>query len=135
MKNDQTQLLFEKVKHTLENHYPKGWGGAAGVILEDGEILTSISPEFENAASSVCMELGSYLQAATLDKKITHNLCLARESEHEKLFVLTPCGICQERLIFWGNTVECGVELLKNHAVHYVPLSALQPYHWSKVYQ
>lgn len=135
MKNDKTQLLFEKVEHTLENHYPTGWGGAAGVILEDGEILTSISPEFENASSNVCMELGSYLQAAALDKKITHTLCLARESEHEKLVVLTPCGICQERLSFWGNTVECGVELLQNHAVHYVPLSDLQPYHWSRVYQ
>ncbi|WP_367366364.1 cytidine deaminase [Leuconostoc pseudomesenteroides] len=105
------------------------------MLLENGDILTSISPEFPNAASSICMELGSYIQAATLDQKITHTLCLVRENEHDSLTVLTPCGICQERLNFWGNTTQCGIGILQNGEVQYMPLAYLQPFHWSRVYQ
>ncbi|MCT4388781.1 MULTISPECIES: cytidine deaminase [Leuconostoc] len=130
-----TSKLFDSISKTIDKHYPEGWGGAAGVLLENGDILTSISPEFPNAASSVCMELGSYIQAATLDQKITHTLCLVRENEHDSLTVLTPCGICQERLNFWGNTTQCGIEILPNGEIHYISLADLQPFHWSRVYQ
>lgn len=131
----KTGKLFDTVSKTIDKHYPKGCGGAAGVLLENGDILTSISPEFPNTASSVCMELGSYIQAATLGQKITHTLCLVRENEHDSLTVLTPCGICQERLNFWGNTIQCGIGILKNGEVQYMPLADLQPFHWSRVYQ
>lgn len=94
----KTGKLFDCISKTIDKHYPKGWGEAADVLLENGDILTSISPEFPNAASSICMELGSCIQAATLDQKITHTLCLVREND--SLTVLTPCGICQKRLNF-----------------------------------
>ena len=131
----KTGKLFDSISKTIDKHYPKGWGGAAGVLLENGDILTSISPEFPNAASSVCMELGSYIQAATLDQEITHTLCLVSENENDRLTVLTPCGICQERLSFWGNTTQCGIEILPNSEIHYISLADLQPFHWSRVYQ
>lgn len=131
----KTDQLFDAVKKTIDDHYPAGWGGAGGVLLENGDILTSISPEFPNAASSVCMELGSYIQAATLRQQVTHTLCLVRENEHDSLTVLTPCGICQERLDFWGKTTQCGIDLLPDGEIHYIPLADLQPFHWSGVYQ
>lgn len=134
------ESLFEEVKKTLNHHYPTDWGGAAGVLLEDGTVLTSISPEFANAASSVCMELGSYLEAAKLKQKVVRTLYLIREDTQANFKVLTPCGICQERLHLWGNQVECAVTIdessIYTHGedIPYQSLKTLSPYHWLKAY-
>jgi cytidine deaminase len=129
----ETQKLFESIVALVEDHYPTGWGGAAGVLLEDGTILTSISPEFENIGVNVCMETGAYLEAARLKKSITHTLCLVRDDEHAPFKVLTPCGICQERLRFWGPDVLCAITTNRS-PVEYVPLRELTPHHWLNAY-
>ncbi|KRN33456.1 cytidine deaminase [Weissella halotolerans] len=133
--------LFEAVKTTINTHYPMNWGGAAGVLLADGSILTSISPEFENATSSVCMELGSYLEAAKLKKTVVASLCLIREETNAEYKVLTPCGVCQERLHLWGDQVECAITIdpyktyTKGEEVSYATLKSLTPYHWLHAYR
>lgn len=129
----ETQKLFNAIVALLEDHYPTGWGGAAGVLLADGTILTSISPEFENMGVSLCMETGAYLEAARLKKQITHSLCIVRDNEHAPFKVLTPCGICQERLSFWGSDVLCGITS-NDDITQYVPLQSLTPHHWSNAY-
>lgn len=133
---EMTDILYETIVEEIKNHYPKGWGGAAGVILDTGEILTSISPSFENAASTVCMELGAYIESARQKKNITHSLCLMREDENSSFQVLTPCGICQERLRLWGPSVLCGVigNASNSKKVRYVNLSQLQPFYWGDAY-
>lgn len=51
------------------------------------------------------MEVGAILEAHKLDEVVTHSLCIYREDENSTFVILTPCGICQERLVHWGGEV------------------------------
>ncbi|MBP1040927.1 cytidine deaminase [Vagococcus sp. BWB3-3] len=128
------QRLLNAVKNELIDRYPTGWGGVAGVLLDTNDILTSISPDFPNEGSSVCMELGSMLEAANQNKNITHTICLVRHDEMSPLKILSPCGICLERLRFWGNDVMCALTSDSVLDLKFAKLSELQPHHWHKVY-
>lgn len=101
--------LNNAVKELVDERYPSGWGGAAAVRVEDGTIYTSVAPEVINDATALCMETGAILEAHKFNKKVTHSICLAREDEHSPLKVLSPCGICQERLFYWGPQVQCAI--------------------------
>lgn len=66
-------------------------------------------------------------------EKVTHCLCVVREDEHSPCKVLSPCGICQERLRYWGEDVQVGVTT-GNGELLFVELRELQPYHWTTAY-
>lgn len=125
--------LYQDAVELIKKRYPIGWGGAAAVRLTTGEILTSVAPEGDFDALSVCMELGSFLEAHKRNQVVTHSLCLFRHDEMSGFKVLSPCGICQERLRYWGPDVLVGVTNPKN-ALTFKPLRELQPYHWLPAY-
>ncbi|MBA0949432.1 cytidine deaminase [Enterococcus gallinarum] len=127
--------LFETVKSELLQRYPTGWGGVAGAYLDTDEIVIGISPDFPNAGSSVCMELGCMLEAAKMNARITHTLCLVREDENAPFKVLSPCGICQERLALWGGDVLCALTTKDVDRIDFAELRSLQPHHWLEAYQ
>ncbi len=85
------------------------YGGAAAVYLEDGQILTSVCLDNINAGVTLCHETGAICQAYTLDKRVTASVCVSRKPGSAEIFVLAPCGICQERLALWGPEVQVGV--------------------------
>lgn len=126
------QQLYMTAKALIEQRYPTGWGGAAAVALDDGTILTSVAPEVENDALSLCMEVGALLEANKLSKNVTHSLCLYREDEISELVILSPCGICQERLMTWGREVRVAITTSSN-TLQFLPLEQLTPHHWSQV--
>lgn len=124
--------LYNAAIDLIKLRYPSGWGGAAAVCLDDGTILTSCAPDVENDALSLCMEVGALLEANKLNKSVTHSLCVYRESEEDELVILSPCRICQERLIHWGGEVKVAITNPKNK-LHFVALKELMPHHWSQV--
>lgn len=125
--------MYRRAVELIKRRYPSGWGGAGVVHTAAGRYLTSVSIETANASAIVCIELGAMLEAHKYNEKVTHCLCLVREDENAAFRVLSPCGICQERLRYWGEDVQvavtCGDEELK-----FVELKELQPYHWTKAY-
>ena len=125
--------LYNAVKELVAVRYPSGWGGAAAVRVEDGTIYTSVAAEVINDSTALCMETGAILEAHKFNKKVTHSICLAREDEHSPLKVLSPCGICQERLFYWGPQVQCAISS-GTEAIIFKTLSELQPYHWTDTY-
>lgn len=125
--------MYDAVKQLIEQRYPTGWGGAAAIRVEDGTIYTSVAPDCINDSTALCMETGAIVEAHKFGKKVTHSICLARADESSELKILSPCGICQERLFYWGPQVQCAITNPKQ-AVHFKPLSELQPYHWTEVY-
>lgn len=127
------QKLYESVIDLIEKRYPVGWGGAAAIALEDGSIHTSVAPEIINDSTAVCMETGAILEAHKLNKKVTHSLCVVRDDEKSKFKVLSPCGICQERLFYWGPQVKVAVTL-PGQELTFKTLSEVQPYHWTGAY-
>lgn len=127
------QDLYNAVKTLIDERYPSGWGGAAAVRVEDGTIYTSIAPEVINDSTNLCMETGAILEAHKFNKKVTHSICLAREDEYSVLKVLSPCGICQERLFYWGPEVQCAISN-EPQAIIFKTLKEMQPYHWTATY-
>lgn len=124
--------LFEAAKRQVIARYPSGYGGAAAIATTSGRILTSVAPETQNDALSLCMEVGAYLEAHRLDEGVVYSLCVYRASEESDFIVLTPCGICQERLSFWGGGVRVAISNPEN-TLKFVEIRELMPHHWSQV--
>ncbi|WP_163581938.1 cytidine deaminase [Gracilibacillus saliphilus] len=127
------QKLYQSAIELIKTRYPTGWGGAAAMYTEDGQILTSVSPEVMNASTELCIETGAILEAHKLNTKITHTVCVVREDENDEFKILTPCGVCQERLFYWGEHVKAAVTN-PDGKLEYKTLKVLQPYHWYSAY-
>ena len=123
---------MQKAQELIISRYPTGWGGAAAIATNSGKILTSIAPDTKNDALSLCMEVGALLEAHKLNEKVTHSLCIYRKNEKSEFIVLSPCGICQERLVHWGGDVSVAITNPDNKLI-FKPIRELQPYHWSQV--
>ncbi|ELB2788981.1 cytidine deaminase [Vibrio parahaemolyticus] len=124
--------LYQAAIELVNMRYPSGWGGAAAVRTESGKILTSIAPDTKNDALSLCMEVGAYLEAHKLNERVTHSLCLCRENENDEFLILSPCGVCQERLVHWGGGVKAAITTSEN-ALVFKTIRELMPHHWSLV--
>ncbi|MCI5044188.1 MAG: cytidine deaminase [Aquisalinus sp.] len=125
--------LYEAATSLLAKRYPSGWGGAAAVRIVSGEILTSVAPDTKNNALSLCIEVGAYLEAHKLNKGVTHSLCVVRNTNNSPYTILTPCGICLERLAHWGGDVNVAITNDLNE-VAFRKLRDMLPNHWSKAY-
>ncbi|WBA13770.1 cytidine deaminase [Salinivibrio proteolyticus] len=126
------QSLYDAALALLQTRYPTGWGGAAAVRLASGDIVTSVAPDVKNDALSLCMEVGAYLEAHKRHEVVTHSLCLCREDEHSQVLILSPCGVCQERLVHWGGDVKAAISTPDNQLV-FKTVRELMPHHWSLV--
>lgn len=126
------KMLFQKAVELIEKRYPRGWGGAGVVYTAQGHFYTSVSIETANASAELCIETGAMLEAHKYHERVTHCLCVVRENERAPYRVLSPCGICQERLRFWGDEIWVGVTV--EEGLHFVQLKELQPYHWTRAY-
>lgn len=131
---DIEKKLYEAAIELIQNRYPRGWGGAAAMYTKNGLILTSVAPEVVNAATELCIETGAICEAHKLREDITHSLCVVRDDENSEFRILTPCGICQERLFYWGENVQAGISAGDEHTLIFKALHEIQPYHWSKAY-
>jgi cytidine deaminase len=104
------QRLVDAAIDQMNRRWPAGEdGGAAAVYLEDGQILTSVCLDNLNGGVSLCHETGAICQAYTLNKRLTASVCVTRPAGSDRISVLAPCGICQERLALWGPEVSVGV--------------------------
>ena len=135
MKNKEIEnRMLEIAKELIEKRYPVGWGGAAVVRTEKNNYFSSVAIETINESFALCIEVGAMCEAHKYNEKVTHCLCVVRDDEKSQFKVLTPCGICQERLRYWGDKVRVGVTTSNNQPL-FVELKKLQPYHWTKAYK
>lgn len=72
-------------------------------------------------------------EAHKFNEKVTHCLCVVRDDENSPYKVLSPCGVCRERLRYWGEEVQV-VVTTDDHSLLFVTLKELQPYHWYLAY-
>lgn len=117
----------------LDQRYPKGWGGCAVLHTEDGQNLISVYLESFNGSAGLCMETGAMCEAQKYNLRVTHSLCMARESEADQPVILTACGICQERLRYWGRDVQVAVTNPENRLL-FKTLAELSPCYWGDAY-
>jgi len=84
-----------------------------------------------NASVSLCHETGAICEAYAKDKRIAASVCVTR-IESGRFVILAPCGVCQERLWYWGGDVAVGVPADDDSGWRSVPLSAASPHYWRK---
>jgi cytidine deaminase len=78
------------------------------MLLDDGTILTGTAPEAINPAVQVCHETEPFCAAFRLGRRIVASVCLHREPGGRTV-VLSPCGVCRERLAGHGPHVLVAV--------------------------
>ncbi len=127
------EKMYRLATELIERRYPKGWGGAAVIRTAQDHYFTSVPIETANSSAVLCIEVGAMCEAHKYDELVTHCLCVVRNDENSPYKILSPCGICQERLRFWGEDVQVGVTT-PDRALKFVALRELSPFHWSKAY-
>lgn len=106
--------------------------GAAAMYTADGEITVSTAIEVLNDSVAVCHETGAICEAYARDKQITATVCISME-EGGRPIILAPCGVCQERLWYWGGDLEAAVPAEVGESPwKAVALKDLAPHYWRK---
>ena len=129
MKLDQE--LVETAVQLLKKRYQDGEpGGAAAMYTKEGKVLTSTYNK--ETSAKLCHETGAICEAHKYEYTITASVCVLRRTSSKKVVIATPCGICQERLYFWGPEVEVAVPDPKDPTKWVSKtLKEIQPYHWA----
>jgi len=130
------QALVDAAIGLLKKRFPNSEGIAAAIYTDAGQTLTSVVFDPEWGAGGLCAEAGAILEAHKLDKRIVAVACVSRLSGNGSIVILTPCGICQERLFHWGGAVEVAIPD-PNDPAKWVSktLAEVQPYYWVNVYK
>jgi cytidine deaminase len=118
-------------KALIDARYPDaGDHGAAAMLLKDGSILTGTAPDAANPSVEVCHEIEPYCGAHRLGQRIVASVCLHRESGGRTV-VLSPCGVCRERLAVHGPDVLVAVADRRNPTrVVWKTLKEVLPDYW-----
>ena len=107
----------------------------AGAYTETGEILFGVATEAHVNSACLCAETGPICEAQRQNIRLTASVCIIRETPNSELKFLTPCGICQERLLYFGNSLT--VIIPENDPTQWTikTLKELQPNHWYNVFE
>jgi cytidine deaminase len=104
--------------------------GAAAMLLDDGTMLTGTAPVAINPAVQVCHEIEPFCGAYRLGRRITASVCLHRHPGGRTV-VLSPCGVCRERLAEHGPDVLVAVaDPLDACIAIWKPLKDVLPDYW-----
>ncbi|UYM06218.1 cytidine/deoxycytidylate deaminase family protein [Solicola gregarius] len=108
--------------------------GAAAMLLADGSVVTSTTPDYFNKMVDVCQETGSLLEAFKRDLSVVASVCVGRVAP-ETFLVLSPCGVCLERLISHGPDVVVGVPDEGDATrARWVSVREAHPYFWGRIW-
>lgn len=132
--DEQLRELIDRVQAFARDRFPEGDEGVAGVLLSDGSVLTSTAPAALNPSVELCHETGAFCEAYKLDREIAASLCLHRETD-DRFLVLSPCGVCMERLAVHGPGVLVGVPSVGDHTKPaWVELRDAHPHYWRRIF-
>lgn len=125
------QNLVDAAIAQAVTRFPTGYAGAAAVYTSEGKLLTSVCFDTPNELVNLCHETGAYCEANRLNQQVTATVCVSRATSADPFIILTPCGVCQERLATWGLSVEVAVphsdDATKWQAKS---LAEIQPHYW-----
>ncbi len=135
MDTESLNATVEACRDLISARFPDdSHRGAAAVLLADGSIVTGTSPDFLNPSTSVCHEIEPYCAAFRLDQTIRASVCLHRTPDR-RFLVLSPCGVCRERLAGHGSDVLVAVaDKADPTLVRWMTLGEMLPHYWLTVF-
>ena len=130
------QILVDAAIDLLDKRFPNSEGIAAALYISDGQTLTSVVFDPEWGGGGLCAEAGAILEAHKLNKTIIAIACVSRLAGNAPVVILTPCGICQERLFHWGGENQVAAPR-PDDPTRWVArkLKEIQPYYWADVFR
>jgi cytidine deaminase len=127
------QTLVDAALSLAATRWPNREAGAAALYTTSGRILTSVFAESPNQSACLCHETGAICEAHKLAEMVCASVCVSREDASAPFVVLPPCGICCERLAFWGGHVEVAVPTEEDPSRWEMRrLKQLMPHYWFK---
>lgn len=130
------QRLVDAAIAQLERSFPQAEGIAAAMYTADGGCLTSVVFNPEWGGGGLCAETGAICEAVKLGQAVTASVCVSRLAGDQPIVILTPCGICQERLFHWGDAVEVAVPHPDDPTRWQARLLRdIQPYYWVNAFR
>lgn len=82
----------------------------------------------------LCAETEAILNAFRQSKTETASVCMYHNPEDGRHLILSPCGLCQERLHQWGDQVEVAVPHPDDPSQWMAKtLAELAPHYWQDV--
>lgn len=130
------QRLVDAAIEQLRARFPDADGIAAAMYTDDGAIVTGVAFQPEWGGGGLCAEAGPLCEAHRHRRRITATVCVARLGPDAPIVILTPCGICQERLFHWGDAVEVAVpDPADPTRWRARRLRDIQPYYWVDAYR
>ena len=126
------QKLIDTAIAFIQERFPKigDWDGAAAMYTHTGRVLVSTYAKCPNAGAGLCNETGAICEAHKFNERITASVCVGRSPEGT-FNIVAPCGICMERLHFWGRDVEVAVPDKDTTKWLAKKLSDVQPWYWN----
>ncbi len=126
--------LFQAATDLVARRLPTGEAVAAAILTQSHQIYTGIWIDAALDAAALCAETGPICEAHRTNEVVLASVCVMRESTNGDIQVVPACGICQERLSYWGMDLVVGIPGTKIDGVcDFLPLSALRPHYWRDV--
>ena len=130
------QALVDAATALLVSYFPGDQGIAAAAYTDSGALYTSVVFDPEWGGAGLCAETGAILEAVKQKERVTAIACVGRLGGDEPIVLLTPCGICQERLIHFGADVQIAVPHPADPTRWQMQrLREVQPYYWVNGYR
>jgi cytidine deaminase len=124
------QLVDAAIEQAL-SRFPTGYAGAAALATAEGRVITSVCFDSPNEVVDLCHETGAICEANRLNLQVTASVCVSRSSPKDPFVILTPCGVCQERLAKWGLDVEVAIPSPEDPSKWQSKrLREVQPFYW-----
>lgn len=135
MDEGRLRETVDACRSLIDERFPDGdSNGASAMLLDDGTIETGTAPVAVNPAVQVCHETEPFLAAFRRGRKVVASVCLHREDG--SVLVLSPCGVCRERLAVHGPDLLVAVPAPEDpEQIVWKPLSVLLPSYWITVFE
>lgn len=106
-----------------------GEGVGAAALADDGATLTGVWIDAMCDSACLCAETGPICEAHATGRQLTASICV-RWIDGSGPTVLAACGVCQERLVFFGTNLLVGVMDTSERGFRFVSLADLRPSPW-----
>jgi cytidine deaminase len=124
--------LIDAAVELAKRRFPNENTCVAALKTKTGQILTSVWVEATVDSACLCAETGAICEAHKLNEQVIASACIYWEADTSKFKVLPACGVCQERLAFWGLEVMIAVPSQESGKIcQFYTIRQLRPFYWN----